>query len=115
MRYMEETKTFWKLGCRHFGGRFIRFMSGFKNTTQLVSGENKKGSFCVIPLNIHCIVLTGLKQYTVQRYQILMLKPKPYTCTLLQHTLHVKARTHAHTHTHTHTHTHNINGLYQSN
>ena len=43
MRYMDETKKFWKLGWQHFGGRFIRFMSGFKNTTQVVSGENSKG------------------------------------------------------------------------
>ena len=36
---MDETKKFWKLGWRHFGVRFIRFMSGFKNITQVVSGE----------------------------------------------------------------------------
>ena len=31
MRYSEQTKLFWKLGWRLFGGRFIHFMSGYKN------------------------------------------------------------------------------------
>ena len=43
MRYMEETKKFWKLGWRHFGGQFIRFMSGYKNMSQVKSGESGRG------------------------------------------------------------------------
>ncbi|CAG2256263.1 unnamed protein product [Mytilus edulis] len=31
MRYSEQTKLFWKLRWRLFGGRFIHFMSGYKN------------------------------------------------------------------------------------
>lgn len=30
MRYSNATKTFWKLGYRVFGGRFIHFMGGYK-------------------------------------------------------------------------------------
>ncbi|KAH3797901.1 hypothetical protein DPMN_151491 [Dreissena polymorpha] len=33
MRYDDTTKLFWKCGWRIFGGRFINFMSGFKNKT----------------------------------------------------------------------------------
>jgi hypothetical protein len=43
MRYMDETKKFWKLGWRHFGGKFVHFMSGFKNTSQIVFGESTRG------------------------------------------------------------------------
>lgn len=35
MRYSDETKKFWKLGYINFGGKFISFMSGFKNTDQV--------------------------------------------------------------------------------
>ena len=31
MRYSDETKKFWKLGYQLFGGKFIRFVLGFKN------------------------------------------------------------------------------------
>ena len=31
MIYSEDSKKFWKLGWRLFGGQFINFMSGFKN------------------------------------------------------------------------------------
>ena len=43
MRYMEKTKQFWKLGMRHFGGKFIRFMTGFKNTSYIVFQTARKG------------------------------------------------------------------------
>lgn len=43
MRYSDETKKFWKLGYQLFGGKFIRFMSGFKNESQIVFGEAIKG------------------------------------------------------------------------
>jgi hypothetical protein len=43
MRYMEKTKQFWKLGMRHFGGKFIRFMTGFKNTSDIVFQTARKG------------------------------------------------------------------------
>lgn len=45
MRYMNQTKLFWKLGWRLFGGRFIRFMGGFKNQSQIVHGETERGYF----------------------------------------------------------------------
>lgn len=31
MRYSEQTKIFWKLGCRLFGAKFIYFIGGYKN------------------------------------------------------------------------------------
>ena len=31
MRYSDETKTFWKLGWRIFGKRFVNFMGGYKS------------------------------------------------------------------------------------
>ena len=43
MRYTEATKKFWKLGWRHFGGKFVRYMTGFKNTSQLNSGHAQRG------------------------------------------------------------------------
>lgn len=49
MRYSDQTKKFWKLGLRIFGGKFINFMSGHKNTAQVVLGEASKGEFS--PLN----------------------------------------------------------------
>ena len=45
MRYMDKTKVFWKLGWCIFGGKFIRFLSGFKNEGQVVQGETMKGNF----------------------------------------------------------------------
>ena len=38
MRYSEDTKKFWKVGWRIFRGRFINFMSGYKNDSQVVLG-----------------------------------------------------------------------------
>lgn len=35
MRYSDATKKFWKLGYRLFGGSFIHYMAGFKNTNSL--------------------------------------------------------------------------------
>ena len=45
MRYSEDTKKFWKLGYRIFGGRFVNFMSGYKNNSQIVLGDAIKGNF----------------------------------------------------------------------
>ena len=45
MRYMDQTKMFWKLGWRIFGGKFIRYMGGFKNEGQVVQGDTEKGNF----------------------------------------------------------------------
>ena len=42
MRYMEKTKKFWKLAMRHFGGKFIRFMTGFINTSDIVFQTARK-------------------------------------------------------------------------
>jgi hypothetical protein len=43
MRYTEDTKIFWKLAWRHFGEKFVRFMTGFKNMAQINSGSAKRG------------------------------------------------------------------------
>ena len=45
MRYSEDTKTFWKLGWRLFGGRFLNFMGGYKNDSQVVLGETSKSVY----------------------------------------------------------------------
>ena len=43
MRYMDQTKTFWKLRMRHFGGKIVRYMTGFKNTFDIVFEAATKG------------------------------------------------------------------------
>ncbi|XP_066266599.1 uncharacterized protein [Branchiostoma lanceolatum] len=43
MRYSPVTKSFWKLGWRLFGGRFLRLMSGSRGIGQVVSGEASIG------------------------------------------------------------------------
>ena len=45
MRYSDATKKFWKLGYKLFGGRFVCFMSGFKNSNQVVLQETSAGSY----------------------------------------------------------------------
>ena len=45
MRYMDQTKMFWKLGWRLFGGKFIRYMGGFKNEGNVVQGDAEKGNY----------------------------------------------------------------------
>ena len=39
MRYSEEVKTFWRIGLKLFKGRFLRFMSGWKNQGQELKGD----------------------------------------------------------------------------
>ena len=58
MRYSEETKKFWKLGYQIFGGKFIRFMSGFKNESQIVFGEASKGKCAPDKSDINFVVPT---------------------------------------------------------
>ena len=66
MRYMEQTKKFWKLGWRHFGGKFVRFMTGFKNTSDVLSGESEKGSCKPENSDINFVIpsLDVLRNYT---------------------------------------------------
>ena len=45
MRYRKETKMFWKLGWRIFGGRFVNFMGGYKNHADTILGLSEKGSY----------------------------------------------------------------------
>ena len=47
MRYSESTKKLWKLGwmLTLFGSKFIRFMVGCKNTSQVAFGITKRGAF----------------------------------------------------------------------
>ena len=56
MRYSTVTKKFWKLGYRHFGGRFIHFMSGFKLSGQIAAGEINRGSLPTGKSNINFAV-----------------------------------------------------------
>ena len=39
MCYSGNTKRLWKHGYRLFGGQFIHFMSGFKNTHSVMNEE----------------------------------------------------------------------------
>ena len=45
MRYSDATKKFWKLGYKLFGGRFLCFMSEFKNSNQVVLQETSPGNY----------------------------------------------------------------------
>ena len=58
MRYSDETKKFWKLGYQLFGGKFVRFMSGFKNESQVVFGEAIKGQCAPDKADINFVVPT---------------------------------------------------------
>ncbi|XP_035687318.1 uncharacterized protein LOC118423289 [Branchiostoma floridae] len=43
MRYSPVTKTFWKIGWRLFGGRFLRLMSGNRGIGQVLTGNASIG------------------------------------------------------------------------
>lgn len=45
MRYSENTKKFWKLGYRLFGGQFLHFMSCYKNRSTVVTEATEKGIY----------------------------------------------------------------------
>lgn len=42
MRYSRESKIFWKLGYRLFGGRFLHFMGGSKNQGQTIINPGRE-------------------------------------------------------------------------
>ncbi|KAK3103474.1 hypothetical protein FSP39_019495 [Pinctada imbricata] len=78
MRYSRQTKTFWKLGWRLFGGKFIHFMSGFKNQGDIIQNlattftpESSEINFAVPDENI----LRSFDPYLVQGER----KPGIYT------------------------------------
>ncbi|CAC5359049.1 unnamed protein product [Mytilus coruscus] len=66
MRYLQQTKQFWKLGMRLFGGKFIRFMSGYKNTTDVLYGESPPGYFDPSNSDINFAIpsIDVLREYT---------------------------------------------------
>ena len=45
MRYSETSKEFWWAGMKMFGGRFVRFMQGFKHKGSIVNGTATRGNF----------------------------------------------------------------------
>lgn len=45
MRYSEDVRKFWRVGLKLFKGKFIRFMSGLKNSGQLYDDIDKRGLF----------------------------------------------------------------------
>ena len=45
MRYSENTKKFWKLGYRLFGGQFLYFMTGSKSRNVVVTDEAERGIY----------------------------------------------------------------------
>lgn len=45
MRYSEETKTFWKLGYRLFGEKFVNFMGGLKSNGESVLKFSAPGQY----------------------------------------------------------------------
>ena len=48
MRYNPTTKAFWRLGYILFHGRFLRFMSGFKNIGSIINGDSSRGQYCPV-------------------------------------------------------------------
>ncbi|MEW8548751.1 MAG: hypothetical protein AB2693_35060, partial [Candidatus Thiodiazotropha sp.] len=43
MRYQAETVQFWRIGYRLFHGKFLRFMSGLRNSGQVLDKEAERG------------------------------------------------------------------------
>ena len=39
MRYSDEVRRFWRVGLKLFKGKFLRFMSGMKNSGQDIAGQ----------------------------------------------------------------------------
>ena len=56
MRYNSDTKRFWRLGWKLFGVKFLNFMSGYKNTTQIMEGSAERGKCDPKQSNINFIV-----------------------------------------------------------
>lgn len=68
MRYCEATKKFWKVGYRLFGERFIRFMSRFKNTNQVVKSETSRGNYDtqISDINFAVKLLRDFQPYDIE-------------------------------------------------
>ena len=45
MRYSDTSKEFWWTGMKMFGGRFVRFMQGFKHKGSILAGESPRGMY----------------------------------------------------------------------
>ncbi|VDH98759.1 Hypothetical predicted protein [Mytilus galloprovincialis] len=45
MRYSELVKRFWRTGYKLFKGKFLRFMSGLKNTGNINEGMSERGKY----------------------------------------------------------------------
>ena len=56
MRYHRSSKAFWRLGYVLFHGRFLRFMSGFKNISSIINGESCRGRYCPVDSRINFAV-----------------------------------------------------------
>ena len=80
VRYSDETKKFWKLGYQLFDGRFVRFMSGFKNESQIVFGEAIKGQCAPDKADIN-LQFRPEYAWTYNRF-LLALVAKTTTCVL---------------------------------
>ena len=56
MRYNSDTESIWRLGWKLFGVKFLNFMSGYKNTTQIMEGSAERGKCDPKQSNINIIV-----------------------------------------------------------
>ncbi|WAR15613.1 hypothetical protein MAR_005718, partial [Mya arenaria] len=56
MRYLEDTKQFWRLGYKLFGARFTNFMGGYKHHGQVVRSETVKGYYSPASASINFAV-----------------------------------------------------------
>ena len=45
MRYSQASKEFWWTGMKWFGGKFIRYMQGFKHKGSFIHGTAEKGKY----------------------------------------------------------------------
>ena len=73
MRYQTNVKHFWRLGYKMFGGRFLRFMGGFKNTCQVADGSTVHAELNPLDSKINFVVPD--KQVLVSQSDMNIKKP----------------------------------------
>ena len=74
MRYSRQSKIFWKLGYRLFGGRFLHCMGGMKNFGHVVLDKGNKGNLDPLSSEINFAVpspdvLRNFDPYSLQGNQ----------------------------------------------
>jgi hypothetical protein len=77
MRYLEDTKKFWKLGWRLFGGKFLNFMSGFKNQSDIVLGVSDREYYDPQSSDINFAIPSVESLRSFAPYGVDVAKPRP--------------------------------------